>query len=242
MSNSPEGQTACHIHHMISTPTQELYDAFNMLMFSKNTLVIQKLITKVNIYKNVQHLYGDILEFGVFKGASLALWLQLKKMYEPNSQTNIIGFDFFNCDDTLISLNGNLTNKLLMEQVLSRAAVSTDTNIDVIQKKCDNILDKSTILIKGDASHTSKEFNNNNPGARIKLLYLDMDVAEPTYNVLKHLWNKVVIGGQVVLDEYGHHKWDESDGVDKFLSEIPGKYKLICTNVVSPTLIISKLE
>jgi hypothetical protein len=35
MSNSPEGQTACHIHHMISTPTQELYDAFNMLLFSK---------------------------------------------------------------------------------------------------------------------------------------------------------------------------------------------------------------
>jgi hypothetical protein len=63
-------------------------------------------------------------------------------MYEPNSQTNIIGFDFFNCDDTLISLNGNLTNKLLMEQVLSRAAVSTDTNIDVIQKNVTIFLTK----------------------------------------------------------------------------------------------------
>ena len=87
-----------------------------------------------------------------------------------------------------------------MAQVLDRVN-KDDLDINIIKKKCDNILGNSTILIKGDASQTSKEFNNNNPGARIKLLYLDMDVEEPTYNVLHTLWNKVVIGGQIVLDE-----------------------------------------
>uniref|UniRef100_A0A6C0BA87 Macrocin O-methyltransferase n=1 Tax=viral metagenome TaxID=1070528 RepID=A0A6C0BA87_9ZZZZ len=229
------------IYHLIQKPEQCLYDAFNMLMFDKTNLVIQKLITKITIYNNVKDLYGDILEFGVFKGASLALWLQLKKMYEPNSSTKIIGFDFYNCSNTLSSLNENDQNITLMKEVLSRVD-ENDLDINNIKKKCDNILDNSTILIKGDASLTSKEFNNNNPGARIKLLYLDMDVEEPTYNVLHNLWDKVVIGGQIILDEYGHHKWDESNGADKFLKKIPNKYKLTCTNVSAPTLIITKLE
>lgn len=171
----------------------------------------------------------------------MALWLQLKKLYEPNSSTKIIGFDFFNCDNTLTSLNNTIENKLLMEQVMNRAN-NCDLDINNIKKRCDCIMENSTILIKGDASLTSKEFNDNNPGARIKILYLDMDVAEPTYNVLKNLWEKVTIGGQIILDEYRHHKWDESNGADKFLKEIQGKYKLTNTNVIAPTLIITKLK
>uniref|UniRef100_A0A6C0DSN6 Macrocin O-methyltransferase n=1 Tax=viral metagenome TaxID=1070528 RepID=A0A6C0DSN6_9ZZZZ len=230
-----------NIYSLIKLPEQSLYDAFNTLMFDNNNMVIQKLITKISIYNNVKHLYGDILEFGVFKGASLALWLQLKKMYEPNSSTKIIGFDFFNCADTLSSLNDNSQNEILMKQVLSRVN-SNDLDINNIKKKCDNILENSTILIKGDASLTSKEFSVNSPGSRIKLLYLDVDVAEPTYNIMHNLWDKLVIGGQMVLDEYGHHKWDESNGADKFLKEINGKYSLTCTNVIAPTLIVTKLE
>jgi hypothetical protein len=236
-----DNQNDVNIYHMIPKPNQNLYDAFNTLMFNNNSFILHKFITKINIYNSVKNLYGDILEFGVFKGASLALWLQLKKLYEPNSSTKIIGFDFFNSANTIDSLNDN-NNKVLMNQVLSRANDSNDLDIVNIQNKCNNILENSTILIKGDASITSKEFNNKNPGARIKILYLDMDVAEPTYDALKNLWDKIVIGGQIVLDEYGHHTWDESNGADKFLKEIPGKYKLTCTNVLAPTLIITKID
>ena len=38
------------------------------------------------------------------------------------------------------------------------------------------------LLIKGNACITSKEFHDTNPGDRIKLMYLDMDLAEPTFN------------------------------------------------------------
>jgi hypothetical protein len=62
-----------NIYSLIEPPEQSLYNAFNTLMFDNNNMVIQKLITKIAIYNNVKHLYGDILEFGVFKGASLAL-------------------------------------------------------------------------------------------------------------------------------------------------------------------------
>ena len=39
---------------------------------------------------------------------------------------------------------------------------------------------------------------------------MDLDLGEPTYNVLKILWKKVVKNGFVVFDEYAYHKWDES--------------------------------
>jgi hypothetical protein len=39
-------------------------------------------------------------------------------MYEPNSSTKIIGFDFFDQNNTLSSLNDNTQNTVLMQQVL----------------------------------------------------------------------------------------------------------------------------
>jgi hypothetical protein len=52
----------------------------------------------------------------------------------------------------------------------------------------------------------------------------------------------VVKGGIIVLDEYAYHKWDESDGVDKFLKELPtGQYEFIDTKVISPSAYLKKL-
>jgi len=97
------------------------------------------------------------------------------------------------------------------------------------------------LLIKGEAVEKYNNFNHNNPGLRIKILYLDLDLGEPTYNILKIFWNKVVKNGIVVFDEYAHHHWDESVGVDKFLKEIEGQYEFIDTKIYTPSAYIKKL-
>lgn len=230
------------IYDNIPKTEQIVYDSFNTLMFSTNPVIFHKLAIKIAIYDSVKHLFGDILEFGVFKGASLALWLQLKKLYEPNSLTQIIGFDFYDANDTIASLNNDTNNVILMTETLNRVDTN-DLDINIIKTKCDAIIKNSTILIKGDASNTSKKFNELNQGARIKILYLDMDTAEPTYNVMNNLWNKLVVGGKIILDEYGHHKWDESNGADKFLKTLETTcYCVTNTNILAPTLIITKLK
>jgi len=53
-------------------------------------------------------------------------------------------------------------------------------------------------------------------------------------------FNKVVKNGIVVFDEYAYHKWDESDGVDKFLKEVEGQYTFVDTKIGSPTAYIIK--
>lgn len=220
---------------------QNIYDAFNELVFSNDTRVIQKMIVKINFYNEVKNLLGDIFEFGVFKGASLALWLQLIKLNEYSGLTSVVGFDFFNRNNVLDSLEGE--NKELMKSVIERAGNIDDLSSEVIMAKCNNILPNRVKLIEGDASVTSLEFKEKNPGARIKLLYLDMDLDKPTYDTLVNLWDIVVVNGIVILDEYGYHSWDESNGVDRFLKSLvlDKDYKLIKTGVHSPTLVIKKL-
>ena len=55
-------------HNNRKQTEQIIYDSYNNLVFSDDTKVIQKMITKINLYNQIKHLNGDILEFGVFKG------------------------------------------------------------------------------------------------------------------------------------------------------------------------------
>lgn len=225
------------IYNFSKETAQEVYDNFNSLVFNNDVRVLPKMFEKITLYTKIKHLNGDIFEFGIFKGASIALWLQLIKKYEFNGITSVVGFDFFSSNDILNSLSGN--NKKLMTDVINRVS-DDELSIDTIYRKCNNILPNRLRLIKGDASDTCISFKEENPGARIKLLYLDMDLDKPTYNVLINLWNIVVKDGIIVFDEYGFHKWDESNGVDRFLKTIEGQYSITNTNTQSPTLYITK--
>ena len=160
-------------------------------------------------------------------------------MYEPNSLMKVIGFDYFNPLKLTNSLDG--LNKDMMGAVLDRVDVA-DLSIESVHKNLSNFNSDDYILIKGDGVVNATEFNISKPGARIKMLYMDIDLGEPTYNILKILWEKVVNDGIVVFDEYAYHKWDESDGVDKFLKEIPGQYVFIDTKIYSPSAYIRKVK
>jgi len=207
-------------------------------MFSDDTRVFNKMTKKIELYYQVKDILGDIVEFGVFKGSGIAIFLKLRNMYESNSLTKVIGFDYFNTNLLLDELSG--LNHSMMTDVVNRvnkdelSLISVNKRLSVFNK--DNYM-----LIQGDAVSKSIEFNNENPGARIKLLYMDIDLGEPTYKILMTLWNKVVKGGIVVFDEYGFHMWDESDGVDKFLKTIEGQYTFINTGISSPSAYIKKL-
>jgi hypothetical protein len=217
---------------------QIVYDSYNSLIFSDDTHVFQKMVKRIELYQNVKQLSGDIIEIGVFKGAGIALFLKLKAMYEPNSVMKVIGFDFFDKDNTLSNLSG--INKEMMDNVLNRTN-NNDILLDSVKNKLLFSNPSNYLLIKGEAVEKCNDFNHNNPGLRIKILYLDLDLGEPTYNILKIFWNKVVKNGIVVFDEYAHHHWDESVGVDKFLKEIEGQYEFIDTKIYTPSAYIKKL-
>jgi len=93
-------------------------------------------------------------------------------------------------------------------------------------------------LIQGDVSKTASEFVQNKPGAKISLLYMDLDIEKPTYDVLKCLWDRVSSGGIVVFDEYAYHNWSESLGVDKFFKD--KDVKINSMNFIAPSAYLIK--
>jgi hypothetical protein len=226
------------IYNKTSVTSQEVYDSYNSLMFSPDKRVFNKMVKKIELYMSVKDLAGDILEFGVFKGSGMALFLKLKNMYEPNSLMKVIGFDYFQKDSLIDTLDG--INKDCMTSVLTRVD-SSDLTLESVNKRLSSYDADNYMLVQGDAVVECKKFCSNNPGAKIKLLYMDLDMAEPTYQILRELWSRVVRGGVVVFDEYAYHSWDESVGVDAFLKEIEGKYEVVNTFVHAPTLYIRKL-
>jgi hypothetical protein len=225
------------IYNSVKETPQTVYDSYNSLMFSGDARVFNKMMKRAELYMQVKELAGDILEFGVFKGAGLALFLNLKMMYEPNSLMKVIGFDYFNSEKLTNSLDG--LNKTMMSAVLNRAQ-SDELSITSVKRRLSNFKEDTYKLIEGEALANAIQFKMDNPGARIKLLYMDLDLGEPTYKILKVLWTKVVKNGIIVFDEYAYHKWDESDGVDKFLKEVEGQYTFLDTKIGSPSAYLVK--
>ena len=107
------------IYNSIKETPQSIYDSYNNLMFSGDARVFNKMAKKIELYLKIKDLAGDIFEFGVFKGAGIAIFLNLKAMYEPNSLMKVIGFDYFNITNMTNSLDG--LNKSMMSAVLNRA-------------------------------------------------------------------------------------------------------------------------
>ena len=218
---------------------QENYDNFNNFIFSGDKKIIGKLLYRYDFFNKTKHLPGDIVEIGVFKGSGVASFLKFLEIHCPNSIKKVIGFDIFDPENSSIVLEkDNENDKQKMQEVYNRVDVK-DRTLENVTSKLKNIND-NFILIEGDVEQTLPKFTSENPGFRISLLYIDVDIERPTYNSLKYLWDRVVPGGIIVFDEYEYHKFSESSGVDRFMKEQNITLNLISTNWMSPTCYVIK--
>ena len=157
-----------------------------------------------------------------------------------NSNRKVIGFDLFNPSSNIID---TYVNKSALKIVLNRVPAD-ELSYDTINNNLQNVNNDQTkyILIKGDVCESTRTFIQNNRGCRIALIYMDLDLSEPTYYALKNMWDNLLPGGIVIFDEYEYHKFDESCGVDLFLKNHKIKYDIISTNFASPTAYIIKKD
>jgi hypothetical protein len=219
-------------------PSQELYDSFNNFIFNKDIKVLGKLLHRFIFFEKTKHLAGDIVELGVFKGSGVATFVKFLEIFCTHSNKKVIGFDLFDSTNKVIETyeNGDkmkiVYSKTPADKLLLESVTENLLNINNDNSKF--------ILIKGDVCVTTKEFVNENPGFRISLLYVDLDLNEPVYESLKNLWDKVLEGGYILFDEYEYHKFDESNGVDRFLKDFNLKYDVISTNWMCPTAYLIK--
>jgi len=224
----------------LTSNSQSFFDCFNSFIMNEDRRIFNKLIARSIIYDKIKDVPGDIVECGVFKGSGLYTFLKLKNIYNPNTSKKVIGFDFFDTENLLNSIP-NKNDKKVMTTLFEGRNFSHESSFkDMLEHKIlsDGFSQNEFVLIEGDVSVSTIEFVNSNPGFKISLLYLDLDLEIPTYNTLINLWERVTKGGLVVFDEYGYHKWSESKGVDKFITEFNLEIKSL--NYMCPTAYIQK--
>jgi hypothetical protein len=217
------------------------YDAFNAFIFSTDRKILNKLLYRYELFNRVGDLNGDIVECGVFKGSGLMIWAKLLQLMSPYSNKKVIGFDWFG-DDFVQKLD--LESKTAMEEVFNRChiepnGINSINKDDIAKKLVDGGINRDKFeLIEGDIIVTSKNYVTLNPGFRISLLYMDLDLEEPTLETLNNLWPRVVTGGIVVFDEYSYGRWSESNAVDEFVRQ--HKLVLYTTYIETPSAYIVK--
>ena len=157
---------------------------------------IGKLLSQYEIYKKIIELPGDVLEFGVFKGASLIRFLTFRNLLENDYSRRIIGFDTFK---EFPKQKRKEDNRFILEY-------TKDAGKPILKKDLIKILENKNFqnfqLVEGKVEETVKNFLRKNVNLKISLLHLDMDVYNSTKFVLNKLYDKVVKNGIIVIDDY----------------------------------------
>jgi hypothetical protein len=218
-----------------NTATDEVYEFFNNFIFSGDIKILGKLLWRHKFFEMVKDLPGDIVEVGVFKGSGVATFQKFFKIFFPNSIRRVIGFDMFDGDAPLSS--DSVKDADEMKKIYSRVSKS-ELSLESVQARLGPSSD--VILVKGDVEETLPKFIEENPGFRISLLYIDVDIERPTYIALKHLWDRLVPGGVIAFDEYEFHKFSESTGAEKFMKEFNVKENIKTTHFMGPTAYLIK--
>lgn len=199
---------------MTKPSTDEIFNIWNEFHYVCDTARFRKLFSRVELFRMITDLPGDIVDAGAFKGVSTLQFAHLIETYKPNSRAKVLSFDTF--DATMPGARPD--EKSGVDSLMSNF---DSTAFDVLSKTIEaQGLSHRIQLIQGDITETMPRYLNDNPGARFSLLHCDLDIYAPTLATLRSAWPRVVRGGVVVFDEYAIEEWGEADAVDDFFSEI----------------------
>lgn len=169
-------------------------------------------------YLEKNGIAGDFVECGVWKGGSSMVMAETLLLNNSLSR-NLLLYDTFEGmaepTDKDVSISGRQVvvdwNKVKKDEKLFcySALEEVQENLALVNYPPDNIS-----FIKGKVEDTI-------PGVlpeTIALLRLDTDWFESTYHELVHLYPRLVKGGVLIIDDYGH--WQGAkEAVDKYFHE-----------------------
>lgn len=176
-----------------------------------------KALAHSDLYRKIINLPGSVLEFGVYKATSFIRWLTFREIFETTHSRRIIGFDVFGTfpSDGINTINSDLNFIKKFETGSGKGLSLDEINLILKSKSFTNFE-----LIKGDVRDTLQSFLNKNNFDRYSLIHLDMDVYEPTVFVLDKLFDRLVKGGIIVIDDYNAVE-GATIAVDEFLTKHP---------------------
>jgi hypothetical protein len=186
---------------------------------------LTRLLSLYEIFKIVMPVKGSIIECGVYKGFGLMAWANMSAVLEPANLTRrIYGFDTF---EGFPSVGEQDKNNIMMPKEGQLQSSSYEELQELIR-----IYDSNRFLghvnkvqlIKGDVTKTIPEFIENNKHLVVSLLFLDMDLYEPTRLAIEQFFPRMPKGAVIAFDELDNPIWPgetlallESIGIGKLM-------------------------
>ncbi|MTI43562.1 macrocin-O-methyltransferase TylF [Roseibium hamelinense] len=173
---------------------------------------LNKILAHYELYKSIVDLPGHVFELGVYKGASITRLATFRDALENDFSRKIVGFDAFGefptdglqVEDDLKFIKefeGKGGHGLAIEEL---KALLEDKSFENFE------------LVRGNVFDTLPAYLEKHPETRLAFLHLDMDVKEPTDFALELLYDRIVPGGLIVLDDYNAVA-GETISVDDFI-------------------------
>ena len=188
-----------------------------------------------DLYKKIIETHGVILEFGVRWGRNIALYQNLRGIYEPfNHNRKIVGFDTFEGFPSVSSEDGT-------HEIIKKGSYNVSENYQDYLTSILNIHESESPishimkyeLIKGDVTLTLEPYLQKHPELIVSFAYFDFDIYKPTKHCLEQIRDRLTKGSVIAFDELNHADYP---GETIALREVFGlsKYKIHHSNF-SPT-------
>ena len=169
---------------------------------------LKRFLALYELFKLVLPVKGSIVECGVFRGFGLMSWAKLSTMLEPENLTRrIYGFDTFS---GFPSHGDKDSNAVAMPEQGALYADSCEELTALLEEyDRDRFLghiDK-VHLVKGDVMETIPRFVTEHPHLVVSLLFLDLDLYEPTKAAIEHFLPRMPRGAVIAFDELDNPMW-----------------------------------
>jgi hypothetical protein len=209
------------------TPEDKTFEIYNQFHYYCRPDRFRKLFARLELYKLTRGLPGDIFDAGVYKGISSIQFAHMVSTFEPHSSKRVFGFDTF---DSVFPRRRE-DEKFMTDRHMTSYSPDALQSFTEALERLD--MGDQVEIVKGDVVQTIPELLETRPGLRISLLHCDLDVYEPTLEILNSTWARLVSGAVVIFDEYGVDHWGESDAVDEFFAAKGIRSKLLTTGLNS---------
>ncbi len=190
--------------------SQEEQAIVNYVMKNGLTLVsYQRLWATLMACKHAieRNLEGDFVECGVWRGGNAMLAAAMFKLYK--FPRKVYMFDTFKGMTTPTDADKYFSNGEKVLGVFN--SKQRDAHNEMYYSSIDEVkgnfvkaglLDDNVVFVEGDVLKTLDE--KQNVPEKICVLRLDTDWYESTRKELEVLYPRIVIGGTVIIDDYGH--------------------------------------
>jgi len=169
---------------------------------------LKRFLAMYEIFKMVICVKGSIVECGVFRGFSLMSWAKLSSILEPENLTRrVYGFDSFNGFPSVTEMDRSVAGDAAMGDFQGSSYEELQELIRVYDQ--DRFLGHipKVQLIRGDATTSIPDFVKSNSHLLVSLLFLDMDLYEPTKVALEQFIPRMPKGAVLAFDELDNPIW-----------------------------------